>query len=204
MRPEKNKPTLDLSNLPTYGFGPTMTMSWGTLGFILIEATGFTLACGLYLYLAISNDQWPISAPPPGLLWSSLLTVVLLISLWPNQIAKKNAREEKLPEVRRDLVIMCVMGAVPLILRVFEFTTLHVRWDDNAYGSILWLILGLHTTHLITDFADTVVLTVLMFTKHGQGKRFSDVEDNAVYWDFVVLSWLPIWALLYGFPRIWS
>ena len=36
----------------------------------------------------------------------------------------------------------------------------HVRWDDNAYGSILWLILGLHTTHLITDFADTVVLTV--------------------------------------------
>jgi cytochrome c oxidase subunit 3 len=93
---------------------------------------------------------------------------------------------------------------VPLVLRVFEFTTLNVRWDDNAYGSILWLILGLHTTHLITDFADTVVLTVLMFTKHGQGKRFSDVEDNAVYWDFVVLSWLPIWALLYGFPRIWS
>ena len=43
-----------------------------------------------------------------------------------------------------------------------------------------------------------------MFTIHGQGKRFSDVEDNAVYWDFVVLSWLPIWALLYGFPRIWS
>jgi cytochrome c oxidase subunit III len=124
--------------------------------------------------------------------------------LWPNYIAKKNAREEKLPEVRRDLVIMSVIGAVLILLRAFEFTTLYARWDQNAYGSIIWVILGLHTLHLVTDFADTVVLTALMFTKHAHGKRFSDVEDNAAYWDFVVISWLPLWALLYGFPRIWS
>jgi cytochrome c oxidase subunit 3 len=204
MKPDKSKPTLDLSGLPTYGFGPTMTMWWGTFGFILIETTGFALAAGLYLYLAINNEQWPLGAPPPGLLWSSLLTFVLLVSLWPNYIAKKNAREEKLPEVRRDLVIMSVIGAVLIVLRAFEFTTLYARWDQNAYGSIIWVILGLHTLHLVTDFADTVVLTALMFTKHGHGKRFSDVEDNAAYWDFVVISWLPLWALLYGFPRIWS
>jgi cytochrome c oxidase subunit 3 len=30
------------------------------------------------------------------------------------------------------------------------------------------------------------------------------VEDNAVYWDFVVASWLAIYALLYWFPRWWS
>jgi hypothetical protein len=33
------------------------------------------------------------------------------------------------------------------------------------------------------------------------GKRFSDTEDNGVYWDFVVLSWLPIYVLLYWVPR---
>jgi cytochrome c oxidase subunit III len=204
VKPEKNKPTLDVSGLPTYGFGPVMTTWWGTLGFILIETTGFTLAAGLYLYLAVNNEQWPLGAAPPELIWSSLVTIVLLVSMWPNQMAKKNAREENLPKVRRDLVIMCFMGALPLVLRGFEFTTLNVRWDDNAYGSILWVILGLHTLHLITDLADTLVLTALMFTKHGKGKRFSDVEDNAVYWDFVVISWLPIWALLYFFPRLSS
>jgi heme/copper-type cytochrome/quinol oxidase subunit 3 len=66
----------------------------------------------------------------------------------------------------------------------------------------VWLIHGLHTTHLVTDVVDTVVLTALMFTRHAHGKRFSDVEDNAVYWDFVVLSWLPIYLLLYWFPRL--
>jgi heme/copper-type cytochrome/quinol oxidase subunit 3 len=28
------------------------------------------------------------------------------------------------------------------------------------------------------------------------------VNDNAVYWDFVVVSWLPIFFLLYWFPRL--
>ena len=61
----------------------------------------------------------------------------------------------------------------------------------------VWLLLGLHTTHLVTDVADTLVLTVLMFTRHGEGKRFSRRRGQAFYWNFVVLSWLPIYALIY-------
>jgi cytochrome c oxidase subunit 3 len=204
VKKEKRQAALDLSHLPTYGFGTTMTMWWGTMGFVVLEGTGFALAAGTYLYLAFQNEQWPLGSPPPGLVWSALLTLTLLLSVWPNYMAKKYAREENLPRVRLYLVIMCLMGAIPLALRAMEFTTLYVRWDQNAYGSIVWIILGLHTAHIGTDLVDTVVLTALMFTKHGHGKRFSDVEDNAFYWDFVVISWLPLYALLYWFPRIWS
>ena len=35
-----------------------------------------------------------------------------------------------------------------------------------SLSSIVWLILGLHTTHIVTDFLDSSVLTVLMFG-HG-------------------------------------
>jgi len=79
---------------------------------------------------------------------------------------------------------------------------MNIRWDSNAYGSIVWFILGLHATHLITDLGDTIVLAVLMFTRHVSGKRYSDVSDNAFYWYFVVASWVPLWALLYGVPRL--
>ncbi len=99
----------------------------------------------------------------------------------------------------------CIAGILPLIVRVFEFRGLNVRWDSDAYGSIVWLLLGLHTTHLVTDVIDTIVLTALMFTRHGyQGRRFSDVNDNAFYWDFVVISWLPLYFILYWFPRLVS
>ena len=40
-------------------------------------------------------------------------------------------------------------------MRVFEFAHLNVMWDHDAYGSIVWLLLGLHTTHIVTDFLDS-------------------------------------------------
>jgi heme/copper-type cytochrome/quinol oxidase subunit 3 len=59
----------------------------------------------------------------------------------------------------------------------------------------------LHTTHLVTDAWDTGVLAVLSFTGPFESKRFVDVSENALYWIFVVLSWLPIYGVLYWVPR---
>jgi heme/copper-type cytochrome/quinol oxidase subunit 3 len=87
------------------------------------------------------------------------------------------------------LVLLSLLGIAPLIVRAFEFPALRMRWDTDAYGSIVWFLLALHTTHLIADVGDTIVLSVLMFTRHGENpRRFSDASDNAFYWDFVVLS----------------
>jgi heme/copper-type cytochrome/quinol oxidase subunit 3 len=106
-------------------------------------------------------------------------------------------------KVRIGMVVMTLLGIAPLVVRAFEFPALRERWDSDVYGSITWFLLGLHTTHLLTDLGDTIVLAVLMFTRHGEApKRFSDVSDNAAYWYFVVLSWLPIYFVLYWLPRI--
>ena len=48
----------------------------------------------------------------------------------------------------------------------------------------------------------TLVLAVLMHTGPLEGKRFADVSENAVYWYFVVLSWLPIYLVIYWAPRL--
>jgi heme/copper-type cytochrome/quinol oxidase subunit 3 len=191
----------DLSALPTYGFGTRMTTWWGTLGFCALEGMGFALAIGAYLYLVHVNPQWPLADVPPNHWPGTILTLVLLVSIWPNLKAEHHAREENLPGVQRSLVIMSVVGLLAIGIRFYEFTQLNVRWDQNAYGSITWVILGLHAAHILTDLGDTLVLTALMFTRHARGKRFSDVEDNAFYWYFVVASWLPLYVLLYWVPR---
>ena len=48
----------------------------------------------------------------------------------------------------------------------------------------------------------SAVLAVLMFTGPLEERRFVDVSENAMYWYFVVLSWLPIYALIYFAPRL--
>jgi cytochrome c oxidase subunit 1/cytochrome c oxidase subunit I+III len=100
-------------------------------------------------------------------------------------------------------MVVCLAFAVAFnVVRVYEFAHLNVMWDHDAYGSIVWLLLGLHTTHIITDFLDSSVLTTLMFMGPVEEHRFVDVEENAVYWYFVVLAWLPIYGVIYWAPRV--
>jgi cytochrome c oxidase subunit 3 len=199
----KERMVLDVSHLPLHGGGPASPTWWGTLAFMLIEGTGFALAIVVYLYLMSIAKAWPINAPVPDLLPGSLLTALLVLSVIPNILVARWAKRKDLKKVRAGLIIMAVLGLAPLFLRVFEFPALHIKWDSNAYGSITWVLLGLHTTHILTDLIDTLVLMCLMFTRHGDNpRRYGDVEDNAMYWNFVILTWIPLYLCLYWVPRL--
>jgi heme/copper-type cytochrome/quinol oxidase subunit 3 len=196
------RPVQDLSALPSYGFGTKSPVWWGTLAFVAIEGGGFIVAIASYLYLAFVNRAWPLGAPPPDLGPGTAVLILLLISLGPNWWLDRAAHAEDLRKVRIGMVAMTLLGLAPLIVRIWEFPALNVLWDTNAYGSINWLLLGLHTIHLVTDWGDTLVLAVLMFTRHGHGKRFSDVSDNCFYWYFVVASWVVLYLFIYFGPRL--
>jgi heme/copper-type cytochrome/quinol oxidase subunit 3 len=199
----KTRIVLNVSPLPENAFGSRTLTWWGTVAFMSLEGMGFALAIGAYLYLRVLQPTWPMNIPPPDLLPGTLVTVILLISAVPNYFLERWARAYDMVKVRIGIVVMSLFGIAPLVVRAFEFPALRERWDADAYGSITWFLLGLHTTHLITDLGDTIVLAVLMFTRHGEAaKRFTDVSDNAAYWYFVVLSWLPIYFVLYWLPRI--
>jgi heme/copper-type cytochrome/quinol oxidase subunit 3 len=194
--------TLDVSRLAPGAFGHRSILWWGTMGIILIEGTAFALAIAAYFYLRLRNDTWPPNVPPPMLRWGTLNTLVLLASLLPNELAKNASERVDLAKVRLWLVVCLAFGIVFNAIRVYEFASLNVSWDTNAYGSVVWLLLGLHTTHILTDVIDTSVLTVLMFVGPVEEKRFVDVSENAVYWYFVVLTWLPIYGVIYWAPRL--
>jgi len=192
---------LDVRDLPSFGFSVRSLMWWGTAGLMLIESTVFGLAIVMYFYLRSHVERWPMTTPPPELLWGTLNTAVLLASAWPNHLAKRAAERLDRRGVQLWLSVCLAFGFTFLTLRGFELTALNVRWDTDAYGSIVWLLMALHTTHLVTDTWDTTVLDVLFFTGPLEGKRYVDVSENAVYWYFVIFSWLPIYAVVYLAPR---
>lgn len=192
---------LNVSGLPTVVFGHRSLIWWGTLGMMAIEGTMFAIVLASYFYLRTRVTDWPPGLMPPALLYGALNTALFVISIFPNQWIKKVAEKGDARLTRIGLVIISSVGVVNIALRWGEFKSLNCQWDANAYASILWTILGLHTVHLLTDWVDTVVLTVLFFTGPIEGKRFMDASENADYWYFVVFTWLPIWFVLYFAPR---
>jgi len=195
--------TIDVAALPPGAFGSRSIMWWGTLGMVLIEGTVFALGIGAYFFLATRTPHWPPhGVAPPDLWWGTLNTLVLLASGIPNQLTKRSAERIDLARVRIWMVVCLVFGVGFNAIRALEFMHLNVSWDHDSYGSMVWLLLGLHTTHIVTDFLDTLVLTVLMFAGPIEERRFIDVAENAVYWYFVVAAWLPIYGVIYWAPRL--
>jgi heme/copper-type cytochrome/quinol oxidase subunit 3 len=192
---------LDVAELPSFGFSHRSLMWWGTAGMMALEGTVFALALVVYFYLRVHSTTWPMSSLPPELQWGTLNTLILLASLIPNQWTKQAAERLDLPKVRIGISVCLAFSLAFLVVRGFEFTTLYCRWDDNAYASIVWMLMGLHTTHLFTDFWDSAVLTALMFKEPVEGKSFVDVSESCVYWYFVVLTWLPLYAVIYWASR---
>jgi heme/copper-type cytochrome/quinol oxidase subunit 3 len=192
---------LDVSTLPTFAFGHRSPMWWGTMGLMLIEGTVFALAIMAYFYLRSHATAWPMTRFPPELIWGNVNTAIMLISMVPNHFAKQAAERLDLQKVRLWMVVCLLISFLFLGVRVLEFGALNTRWDSDAYGSAVWMLMGLHTTHLVTDAYDSAVLTVLTFTGPMEGKRYVDVSENAAYWYFVVLSWIPIYLVVYWGAR---
>jgi cytochrome c oxidase subunit III len=196
--------TDDVADLPTHKFGPSSLTWWGIMAFMIIEGAAFALAFAAYFFLMGHEQGWPPEGrEAPNLIAGTLFTVLILLSEIPNTAIKKAANAHDTLTVRALLPLMVAIGIVLLVIRGFEFNSLNVRWTDDAYGSIVWALLLLHTTHILTDWYDTAVLAALMQTTEGfEGRRLVDVDENSIYWRYVWLLWLPIYLMIYWVPRL--
>jgi heme/copper-type cytochrome/quinol oxidase subunit 3 len=170
---------------------------------MLIEGTGFALAAAAYLYLMTQANQWPPAGDYlPGLLWSGVFTAGLLLSAIPNGFVLRCARHKNVAGVRWGTAGMVGIAMLLMVPRALEFAHLGVPWHQDAYGSVVWLLLVLHTTHIVTEWGESAVIATWLFTHAIEDDQFADVEDNSNYWTFVVLAWLPLYALIYWAPRL--
>jgi cytochrome c oxidase subunit 3 len=168
---------------------------------MVIEGSMFVIVLIAYFYLRLRVENWPPSAPDPDVLYGTANLVLVLASVIPAMLAKRAAEQLELRRTRAWLAVLVVMGVASVVLRAFEYTSLHTRWDDSAYGSVVWLLLSLHSTHVATDVGDSVVLLVMAFTKPMTRKRFVDLSENSLYWYFIVAWWIPIYLVIYYGPR---
>src|SRR5205814_2483383 len=128
-------------------------------------------------------------------------TAVFLMSLIPARWVQKRAPSGDRRKIRLGLTVLALFAGAAIVLRIFEFTALNCGWSDNAYASIVWCLLGLHSGHLATETIETLALLVLSFTKKMEGMRLADVGINSDYWYFVVGSGLVVAFLIYGTTR---
>jgi heme/copper-type cytochrome/quinol oxidase subunit 3 len=190
----------DVSALPDDNVGPNSLGWWSVIGLLLIEAMGVALAIGAYFFL-VPFVHGPDGSLVPPLHWGTAFLALAILGELPNLWTQRVAHARQAVAVRRGLLVMGVLGLALLGLRGFELAAMRIRWDLDAYGSIVWALLLLHTTVITTVVFRTLVLAVLVWMKRADGRRFSDVSGNALHWHFICGSWVLIYLVIYWTPR---
>lgn len=202
MNPRPIRIVGDLSDLPRSASGSDHLIWWGNFGFMLIEGMVFLLAAACCFYLIGVSSSWP---PPgdaaPDLLWGTIFTLALLASEVANLVLLRASLAKQETAVRWLSALMTVLVTGLLAVRAVEFGHLNADWTRDAYGAVVWMLMVLHTVHLVTELGETVVLSIWSFTHEMGDDQFADMEDDANYWTFVVVAWLPIYTLVYWVPR---
>jgi heme/copper-type cytochrome/quinol oxidase subunit 3 len=201
---------LDVSHLPESGFGPSTPLWWGNTLLLLIETAMFALLGATYFYLHMNYQEWPPNQPmhdPPLYhtlpdLWPATWgLVVLLIGCLPAALAHISALKLKTWPTRIGLVLTIAAGVAAAVIRWYEFPGLHFRWDDNAYGSITWFILGMHLFHILTITLETLVMASYALFHKLEAHRAEDITLTSIYYYWVAGVWAVFYVVVYWSPR---
>jgi heme/copper-type cytochrome/quinol oxidase subunit 3 len=189
---------LDVSGLPSYAFGRRDPRWLAVMLLIAIEGSVFGLMVFTYFYTRTRLEVWP----PTGIgvrevTFGAVILLILALSAVTTHLVNRAAYVANLGRARLWLTMTTLLSAIALAVRAAELSHLPFRWDSNIFGSVFWGVLSLHTMHLIAGNIENALFLALLYKGPIEKKHLVDLEVNGVYWYFVVLSWLPLYAILY-------
>jgi cytochrome c oxidase subunit III len=189
--------------LPTLVGGARSPGWWGIVFLLVIETVVFSSLIASYFYLKAYAPRWPPAGyEAPELLLPFISTGILLLSVAPMYWSFRAVRRDQRNQQMIALAVVIVMGMVFLALKVVEYSDKEYIWSTNAYGSIVWTMIGFHSVHLIAAMLKS--LGVLFVTWRGffNARRYVSVQTNMMYWFFVVAIWIPLFLTIYIAPHV--
>ncbi len=179
------------------------TAWWGMVVLITTEAMVFAILIAAYMFLRATSKEWP----PAGTELPELkLTLIFSAVLWGSSLpifwAEAAIRRGDQARLRAGLLISFVMGLSFLAYTAKDFADLHYGWRDSAYGSIFYVIVGLHGIHVVIGLAMNLVVQIKAWQAKFTAHRHTTVEVFSLYWHFVDVVWLFVMPTVFLSPHV--
>ena len=195
--------TLDVSELPDSVLDSRSLVWWGTIVMTVVEGMVFAISIGGYFYLRMLASAWPPPRiGPPALGVATVNLGILLVSALPAWLLDRAGRARDARRVKILLGVNLAFGTAFLVLRYWEFKALHCMWNQSAYASIQWTILGLHTSNLLTSLLETLIVLIYALIRPLEDHHYLDARLDGVFWYFIVISWIPLYVVVFLVPRL--
>ena len=190
----------ELGPLPVAAKGRHSVGWWGMLTLIATEASLFAYLLFAFGYSALQGGPDFSPEPRPNLMLALPNTAVLLASsataAWGEQGVMRGRRGQHL----LGLAATLALGAVFLVVQLFEWKAKRFGPTDGTYGSFYFTITGFHMAHVAVGLL--VLTTVFAWSLAGlfNPRRHESVSNAVIYWHFVDAVWLAVFSAFYIAP----
>ncbi len=170
--------------------------------FLVSDSLTFASLLIAYSYLRIAND-WPRPFEfSPAIIFSSVMTLVLLSSSLTMVLGVAAAHAGDRAGATKQILLTAAGGIVFVALHLTEWSHLIEQgvtpfsnpWGAPLFGGTFYLITGLHMTHVVIGI---VYLSIIGIGFRRGRFDSEDVEVAGLYWHFVDLVWMFVFPLLY-------
>ncbi|CVI62883.1 MULTISPECIES: cytochrome c oxidase subunit 3 [Agrobacterium] len=181
--------------------GSSVTIAKLGLGiFLAVVGALFTLLISAYLGRMGGADWWGI--PLPGLLWVN--TAALAASSLALQWAKTETRPDRRDRLNAALVTAfatAVFFVAGQFLAWRQLISAGYVLADNPSNSFFYMITGLHGLHILGGLLVLGRTAIRARSETLSARMRLSVELCAIYWHFMLVVWLILFALFAGWAN---
>jgi cytochrome c oxidase subunit III len=181
----------------------------GIVLFIVSEAVMFGAFFAQYFYNRILSPQWPDPAGlpehfegVPAFPLPVVLTVLLVASGFTAHNAQTAIQRDDRDSLQGWLIVTILLGAGFLAGQAYEYTQLifvdGFSISSGIYGSVFFSLTGLHGLHVTAGVLVLTGVLIRAFLGQFSSRSHFGVDGSVLYWHFVDVVWLALYATLYA------
>ena len=194
-------------------------VSWGkAMMWIFLLSDTFIFSCFLTSYMTVRSSTtvpWPnpsevfalnIGGTDIPLLLIAIMTFVLISSSGTMAMAVNFAYARNRKVAARLMLVTALFGVMFVSMQAFEWTKLIVHegvrpWTNPMgaaqFGACFFMITGFHGLHVSIGVIYLVTVALKVLRGDYEKRGYQIVEIAGLYWHFVDLVWVFIFAFFY-------
>lgn len=192
---------------------------WGkAMMWIFLLSDTFIFTCFLTSYMTVrmtTAEPWPNPSEvfaleafgvPVPLLLIAIMTFILITSSGTMAMAVNMGYRRKRGPAALLMVVTAILGASFVGMQAFEWTKLIVDegvrpWENPMgapqFGSVFFMITGFHGLHVSAGVVYLAIVAYRVWRGRYEEKGYDIIEITGLYWHFVDLVWVFIFAFFY-------
>ncbi|MEO1400699.1 MAG: heme-copper oxidase subunit III [Cyanobacteria bacterium J06635_1] len=172
---------------------------FGVLVFLCAESMIFLGLFIAYLSFRLMAPAWPPEGTPElEILLPGINTIILISSSFVIHKADTAIKKDDVSGMQLWFAITAVMGAIFLGGQVYEYLNLEFGLTTNLFASTFYVLTAFHGLHVLLGL---LMMVAVLFRSRAVGHYSHEshfgIEAVELYWHFVDVIWIILFALLY-------